>query len=77
MGNDIIYITGNFDQYPIKKISSNKNEKLKLNSFKIPCLDCMLGVLALICSYFCNKKVPAERKIQYFLRFCKKSSRKC
>lgn len=66
MGNNIIYITGNFDQYLMSKISSNKSEKLKLNSFKIPCLDCMLGALALISSYFCNKKIPAERKISIF-----------
>ena len=54
MRDDIILLKTN--QFPINKISSNKNEKLTIKFTKVLCLDCTFGVLALIPLIFLTKK---------------------
>ena len=61
-------ITDYCDQFPINKISLNKNEKLTTKFTKVLCLDCMVGVLELIPRIFLTKNF-AKRIMQHLVGF--------
>ena len=60
-------ITENCDQFPIKKISSNKNEKLRIKFMKVLCLDSMFGIVALIPFIFLTKKIREANNAPFSL----------